>query len=105
MERFGARGKRDDAARGGYAAVMARKKRILTATMADGWVKTIGPTNAPFTHFWRIVATLENGRTEVFWGHAASLKEANGKRAATQDAARQRGWRSYAFEVVPLVEE
>lgn len=98
-------GKRDDAPHGGYATAMARKKRILTATMADGWVKTIGPTNAPFTHFWRIVATLENGRTEVFWGHAASLKEANGKRAATQDAARQRGWRDYAFEVVPLVEE
>jgi len=83
---------------------MARKKRILTATMADGWVKTIGPTNAPFTHFWRIVAVLENGKTEVFWGHAASLKEATGKRAATQEAARQRGWRDYAFEVVELEE-
>lgn len=83
---------------------MARKKRILTATMADGWVKTIGPTNAPFTHFWRIVATLKNGKTEVFWGHAASLKEANGKRAATRDAARQRGWTGYAFEVAELEE-
>lgn len=72
--------------------------------MADGWVKTIGPTNAPFTHFWRIVAQLENGRTEVFWGHAASLKEANGKRAATAEAARQRGWTGYAFEVVALEE-
>jgi hypothetical protein len=87
-----------------YGRAMARKKRILRATMADGWVKTIGPTNAPFTHFWRIVATLENGKTEVFWGHAASLKEATGKRAATQDAARQRGWRDYAFEVVELEE-
>ncbi|MDJ0278288.1 hypothetical protein QLH51_15925 [Sphingomonas sp. 2R-10] len=83
---------------------MARKKRILTATMADGWVKTIGPTTAPFTHFWRIVAVLENGRTEVFWGHVASLKEATGKKAATAEAARQRGWKSYAFEVVPLEE-
>ena len=83
---------------------MARKKRILTATMADGWVKTIGPTNAPFTHFWRIVAQLENGRTEVFWGHAASLKEATGKRAATAEAARQRGWTGYTVEVVELEE-
>ncbi|MGT2516227.1 hypothetical protein ACVOMT_20305 (plasmid) [Sphingomonas panni] len=83
---------------------MARRKRLLTATMADGWVKTIGPTNAPFTHFWRIVAVLENGKTEVFWGHAASLKEATGKQAATRDAARQRGWQRYDFEVVELVE-
>ena len=84
---------------------MARKKRILTATMADGWVKTIGPTNAPFTHFWRIVAQLQNGKTEVFWGHAASLKEATGKKAATQEAARQRGWTAFSFEVVALEEE
>lgn len=77
---------------------------MLTATMADGWVKTIGPTSAPFTHFWRIVAVLDNGRTEVFWGHAASLREATGKQAATRDAARQRGWKDYAFEVVPVEE-
>jgi hypothetical protein len=32
------------------------KKRYLTATMADGYVKTIGPTAAPFSHYWRIVA-------------------------------------------------
>lgn len=83
---------------------MARKKRILTATMADGWVKTIGPTAAPFTHFWRIVAQLQNGRTEVFWGHANSLREATAKRTATEEAARQRGWTSFAFEVVPLEE-
>ncbi|SEL57492.1 hypothetical protein SAMN05216382_2192 [Sphingomonas palmae] len=83
---------------------MARKKRYLTATMPDGYVKTIGPTASPFTHFWRIVAELENGRTEVFWGHAASLKEATAKKQATADAARQRGWRAYLFEVVPLEE-
>ncbi len=82
---------------------MARKKRYLTATMTDGYVKTIGPTAAPFTHYWRIVAHLEGGRTEVFWGHARSLKEATGKTAATREAARQRGWRSHAFEVVELV--
>jgi hypothetical protein len=35
---------------------MARKKRYPTATMADGYVKTIGPTAAPFTRYWRIVA-------------------------------------------------
>lgn len=84
---------------------MARKKRYLTATMADGYVKRIGPTAAPHSHFWRIVARLENGRTEVFWGHCNSLREATGKRTAAEDAARQRGWLSYDFEVVPLVEE
>ena len=56
---------------------MARRKRYLTATMADGYVKTIGPTADPFTHYWRIVAVLENGKTEVFWGHSRSLAEAN----------------------------
>jgi len=83
---------------------MARKKRYLTATMADGYVKTIGPTTAPFTHFWRIVAHLQNGRTEVFWGHSSSLREANGKRIASEDAARQRGWTSFDFEIVELSE-
>jgi len=83
---------------------MAKKKRYLTATMADGYVKTIGPTNAPFTHYWRLVAHLGNGRTEVFWGHAKSLKEATGKNAASAEAARQRGWERFDFEVVALVE-
>ena len=46
---------------------MARKKRYLTATLPDGYVKTIGPTADPFTHYWRIVAMLDNGKTEVFW--------------------------------------
>ena len=84
---------------------MARKKRRLTATMADGYVKTIGPTAAPLTHYWRIVADLPGGRTEVFWGHAKSLREAAGKRAATEEAARQRGWERFDFEVVELTEE
>lgn len=83
---------------------MARKKRYLTATMADGYVKTIGPTASPFTHYWRIVAHLGGGKTEVFWGHAKSLKEATGKKAATLEAARQRGWERHEFEVVELVE-
>ncbi|UAK26283.1 hypothetical protein [Sphingomonas nostoxanthinifaciens] len=83
---------------------MAKKRRYLTATTADGYVKTIGPTASPFTHYWRIVAYLENGRTEVFWGHTRSLGEATGKTAATADAARQRGWQRYDFEVVELVE-
>jgi hypothetical protein len=83
---------------------MARKKRYLTATMADGYVKTIGPTAAPFTHFWRIVAILQNGKTEVFWGHASSLKEAAGKRVATEEAAKQRGWATFDFEIVELTE-
>lgn len=83
---------------------MAKRRRYLTATMADGYVKTIGPTAAPFTHYWRIVADLGGGRTEVFWGHAKSTKEATGKRAALDEAARQRGWVSHAFEVVELDE-
>lgn len=80
---------------------MARKY-LLTATMPDGYVKTIGPTATPFTHYWRIVAELENGKTEVFWGHTKSLAEARGKKAATQEAARQRGWSNFRFEVVEL---
>lgn len=83
---------------------MAKKKRYLTATMPDGYVKTIGPTNAPFTHYWRIVAHLGGGRTEVFWGHSKSLREAEGKKGATADAARQRGWERYEFEIAELVE-
>ena len=78
------------------------RKHILTATLPDGTIKTIGPTTARFTHYWRIVATLENGKTDVFWGHTKSLAEATGKRAAAKDAARQRGWRHYAFDVVEL---
>ena len=83
---------------------MAKKKRYLSATMRDGYTKTIGPTSAPLTHYWRIVAQLGNGRSEVFWGHAKSLKEATGKRAAAGEASRQRGWESYIFEVVELIE-
>jgi hypothetical protein len=63
---------------------MAKKKRYLTATMPDGYVKTIGPTSAPFTHYWRIVGHLGGGGTEVFWG--------------------QRGWERFDFEVVELTE-
>lgn len=84
---------------------MAKRKRYLIATMADGYVKKIGPTASPYTHYWRIVAQLENGKAEVFWGHARSLKEATGKKAATAEAARQRGWLRHQFEVVELVEE
>lgn len=83
---------------------MAKKKRYLTAVLPDGYVKTIGPTSMAFTHYWRIVAVLENGKTEVFWGHTKSLKEATAKKADTAAAAAQRGWKRYAFEVVELTE-
>ena len=83
---------------------MAKKKRFLTATLPDGYVKTIGPTASPFTHYWRIVAYLAGGRTEVFWGHTKSLAEARKKRAAAADAAGQRGWERHDFDVVELVE-
>ncbi|MBF9152076.1 hypothetical protein [Novosphingobium jiangmenense] len=81
-----------------------RRRRYLTATMPDGYVKTIGPTADSFTHYWRIVAELENGKTEVFWGHTRSLAEARKKRAPAQDAAKARGWKSFAFEIAELVE-
>lgn len=83
---------------------VAKRKRILTATMSDGYVKTIGPTSAPFTHYWRIVAHLGGGGMEVFWGHEKSYREATGKRTAAEEAARQRRWERYDFEVVELVE-
>lgn len=86
------------------AGPMARKRRYLTATLSDGYVKMIGPTAAPFTHYWRIVATLENGKTEVFWGHAKTLAEAKKKRTAMAEAAKMRCWKSYAFEIVSLTE-
>jgi hypothetical protein len=83
---------------------MAKKKRFLTATLPDGYVKTIGPTATAFTHYWRIVAYLGGGRTEVFWGHSKSLAEARKKKTAAADAASQRGWERYDFDIVELVE-
>jgi hypothetical protein len=83
---------------------MSNRKRYLTAVMADGYEKTIGPTSSQFTHYWRIVANLNGQSTEVFWGHTKSLREATNKKEATADAARQRGWLSYEFEVVELAE-
>ena len=82
---------------------MAKKKYVLTATLPDGYVKTIGPTATGFTHYWRIVAHLQSGRTEIFWGHTKSLAEARKKRTAVGEAAAQRGWQSYDFDIVELV--
>lgn len=79
------------------------KKHYLTATLPDGYVKTIGPTATALTHYWRIVALLENGKTEVFWGHTRSLGEARNKRSAAAEASRARGWKSHEFEIVELV--
>ena len=83
---------------------MRKKRRNLTATMLDGVVKTIGPTSDSFTHFWRIVAELESGKTEVFWGHTRSLAEARRKRGPAEHAAQTRGWKSFSFEIAELVE-
>ncbi len=83
---------------------MKKQRRYLTATMSDGYVKTIGPTTDRFTHYWRIVAELENGKTEVFWGHTRSLADARRKRAPAEEAKRQRGWKGFAFEIAELVE-
>jgi hypothetical protein len=82
---------------------MAKKKYLLTATLPDGYVKTVGPTATAFTHYWRIVATLGNGKTEVFWGHTQSLAEAKKKRTAAADAAAMRGWVRHQFEIVEVV--
>lgn len=81
-----------------------KKKRYLTATMADGYVKTIGPTSHDFSHYWRIIALLENGKTEVFWGHSRNLAEAKKKKIAAEEACKMRGWQSYELEIVELVE-
>ena len=78
------------------------RKHILTATLPDGYVKVIGPTAIAYTHYWRIVATLGNGKTEVFWGHTKSLAEATKKRIAAKDASHQRGWANYAFDIVEV---
>jgi len=83
---------------------MAKRKRLLTAILPDGYVKTIGPTATAFTHYWRIVAHLGGGRTEVFWGHTKSLAEARKKKTAATEAASQRGWERYDFDIVELVE-
>jgi hypothetical protein len=81
---------------------MAKKKYYLTATLADGTTKTIGPTAVEFSHYWRIIAHLGRGRTEIFWGHTKSLAEAKRKHIATAEAAAARGWERYDFEIVPL---
>ncbi len=82
---------------------MANKKYLLTATLPDGYVKTIGPTATEFTHYWRLVAHLGGGRTEVFWGHTKSLAEARRKRAAASDPGIARGWERYDFDIVEVV--
>jgi len=81
---------------------MAKKKFYLTATLPDGYVKTIGPTATEFTHYWRIVAHLVQGRTEIFWGHTKSLAEARKKKSAAVEAAANRGWQGYDFDIVEL---
>lgn len=78
------------------------KKYILTAVLPDGYVKAIGPTSVPFTHYWRLVAYLDNGKTEVFWGHTKSLAEAKKKQAAATGPGAGRGWARYEFEIVEL---
>jgi len=82
---------------------MAKKKYLLTATLPDGTVKTIGPTATAFTHYWRIVAHLGGGKTEIFWGHCQSLAEAKKKRGAAAEAVAKRGWERFDFEIAELV--
>ncbi|WP_242138831.1 hypothetical protein [Sphingomonas sp. TREG-RG-20F-R18-01] len=82
---------------------MAKKRIFLTATLPDGYSKTIGPTAVAFTHYWRIVAILESGKTEVFWGHTKSLADARRKTKAAAEAARMRGWKDYALDIVEVV--
>lgn len=41
------------------------KKHYLTATLPDGYIKTIGPTPVEFSHYWRIVAHLSKGDRNI----------------------------------------
>jgi hypothetical protein len=82
---------------------MAKRKLYLTATLPDGYVKTIGPTALDLTHYWRIVAQLGNGKTDVFWGHSKSLAEAKKTKNLAVEAARTRGWTGYVVDIVELV--
>jgi hypothetical protein len=50
------------------------------------------------------VAELENGKTDVFWGHTRSLAEAKRKRMPAEEAARMRQWTRFTFEIAELVE-
>ena len=84
---------------------MAKRKYHYTATLPDGHVKRIGPTTLEFTHYWRIVATLPGGGTDVFWGHSRSLADVKRKRMAAIDAARNRGWTGHIFDIVALERE
>jgi hypothetical protein len=79
------------------------KKYILTAALPDGYVKAIGPTSVPFTHYWRLVAHLDTGKTEVFWGHTKSFAEAKKKQGAATGPNINRGWTRYDFDIVELV--
>jgi hypothetical protein len=82
---------------------MAKRKLYLTATLPDGYVKTIGPTALDLTHYWRIVAQLGNGKTDVFWGHSKSLAEAKKTKNLAVEAAQTRGWTGYVVDIVELV--
>jgi hypothetical protein len=66
-------------------------------------MKTIGPTSDSFTHYWRIVAELENGKTEVFWATPDRWPRP-AARAPAAEAAGMRGWKSFVFEIAELVE-
>ena len=82
---------------------MAKRKVYLIAVLPDGYVKTIGPTALDLTHYWRIVAVLANGKTEVFWGHSKSLAEAKKTRALAAEAGAHRGWVGHDVDIVELV--
>lgn len=81
---------------------MAKRKFYLTAVLPDGYVKTIGPTALDLTHYWRIVAVLANGKTEVFWGHSKSLAEAKKTKNLAIEAATTRGWKSHHVDIVAV---
>jgi hypothetical protein len=81
---------------------MAKRKVYLIAVLPDGYVKTIGPTALDLTHYWRIVAVLANGKTEVFWGHSKSLTEAKRTKNLAVEAAATRGWKSHTVDIVEL---
>ncbi|KQN29174.1 hypothetical protein [Sphingomonas sp. Leaf38] len=81
---------------------MAKRKVYLTARLPDGYVKTIGPTALALTHYWRVVAVLASGKTEVFWGHSKSLAEAKRTQNLAVEAAATRGWKSHHVDIVAV---
>ena len=65
----------------------------------------MGRAVAPFGEAGRLLLPPDDDGITRRTAHTNSLKEAKSKKAAIADAAGQRGWDSYHFKVVELVEK